>query len=374
MIIYIFVILWVMVFAGLAQHIDINTTPDNRDKLDVSQLYKDNGKYHSLNVCYAFILSSFALIFVGGGRYFVGTDYGSYYRLFNDYAESLMDSALKLDEPGYHLICKLIKIMGGNDGAYPIIVASILTIGITLYIIYQNSNQLLLASILYLFTCWTVSFNAIRQCLATTFVFCGYRAIKERRLWEYVLWVFIGFLFHRSAVCLIFPYFFIYNDLTLRNMLFLFLGCIVFLYSYDRVFNITGVILDKEFINIEYGSYNFKEVNRLRIIVHCVPAIFFLPIIFRQKKRILDNQKFWINILLFSAAISIAAMNSPYLLRIRIFFSPFVVLAISGLINELKTENKKLISLIISIFYGIFFLYETYSSYTLHNYHFIWER
>ena len=199
-------------------------------------------------------------------------------------------------------------------------------------------------------------------------------AIRDRKIWNYALWVGVAFLFHRSAICMIFPYFFIHNEISYRNMLLLILGCVIFLNSYDYVFNFTGAILDKEFNLENLGGYNLREVNRFRIIFYCFPAVLFFIWTMIQRNTISYLHRFWMNILLFKASISLAAMNSPYLSRMGIYFSPFLILAYCGLINYIPRENRKIISCGLCIYSGIFFLFEMHNSSSLRYFHFIWER
>ncbi len=371
MIVYFLVFIWVLVLAGIAEQLDFKTI-GNDSAESITLTVKTVP--HTSNACYAYILASIGMILIAGLRYYVGSDYGGYYLRWSKYAEELGDSILRLDEPGYRLICAFFKSVGIMDGAYPIFVASVLTIGLVLFIIYRNSFQLCLASILFFLIYWTSGFNAIRQCLAATFVFCGYESLRDRKIWNYIIWVGVAFLFHRSAICMIFPYFFIHNKITYINMLLLIFGCIIFLYSYDIVFDFTGAILDKEFNLENLDSYNIRKVNRLRVFFNCVPAGFFFLWEITRRKSISYCQTFWVNILLFKAAISLAAMNSPYLSRMGIYFSPFMILAYCGLIKEIPVKHRNFLSLGVCILHSIFIFYEIYHSSSLRYFQFIWQR
>ncbi len=368
---YYFVILWVIIFGGLADQMDANLLPTD---LDINNFEKTKKICHTPNAKHAFLAVSIILTLTAALRYRVGTDYGGYYVNWEMYAEDFINSAIHLDEPGYRLICALFKAIGIRDGAFPVFTAATITIGLSLFIVYRNTDKLGLASILFLFIYWVASFNAVRQCLATTFVFCGYNALRNKRLREYAIWVGIGFLFHRSAICMIFPFFFIHNKLSIINMILLLIGCIIFLQSYDLAFDFTGAILDKEFNMETLDSYNLNKVNRLRVLANCAPAAFFFGQALLQKKIVSYNQNFYINILLFKAAISIAAMNSPYLSRMGIYFSPLLIMALCGLINEIPKDKRKFFVFCMCFFYGYFFLYEIKHSSALRYFQFIWQR
>ena len=371
MIVYFLVFLWVVVIAGIAEQLDFKSI-ENDSKESITLTVKS--VTHTSAACFAYILVSIGLVLIAGLRYYVGADYGGYYLRWSKYAEELGYSILRLDEPGYRLICAFFKFVGIIDGAYPIFVTSVLTIGLALFVVYRNSYKLWLASILFYLIYWTSGFNAVRQCLAATFVFCGYESLRDRKICKYLIWVGIAFLFHRSAICMIFPYFFIHSKISYINMLLIVLGCIIFLQSYDFVFDLTEVILDKEFNFENLEGYSFRKVNRLRIFFNCVPAGLFFIWEMTRRKTISYNQTFWMNILLFKAAISLAAMNSPYLSRMGIYFSPFMILAYCGLIKEIPVEQRKVLAFGLCILYSIFTFYEIYHSSSLRYFQFIWQR
>ena len=160
------------------------------------------------------------------------------------------------------------------------------------------------------------------------------------------------------------------------NMIYLIIGCIIFLKSYDLAFDFTGAILDKEFNveNIEFYTYNIKKVNRLRVLANCAPAAYFFYTTIIQKKTITNLQKISVNILLVKAAISISAMNSPYLSRMGIYISPFQILSLSELIKHLPVKTRNTIMYLMCLFYGIFFYFEVHGAAKLKHFYFIWDR
>ncbi len=371
MIVYYIVILWVVMISGLAEKLDYKPSSSVSEASLPIQRIKIS---HSVNATYIFILASLVLVLVAGLRYCVGNDYGAYYHSSNKYTDGLWKSIISLDEPGYRLIVAFFRLIGINDGAYPVFVASAITIVIALFVVYRNSSHLWLSSILFVLLYWSSGFNAVRQCLAATFVFCGYSALRDKKIFRYGICVGIAFLFHRSAICMLFPYFFIHNKISITNMLMLILGCVVFLHSYDYAFDFTGAILDKEFNLEEIGGYNLNKVNRLRILYNCFPAAIFFIQTIKQKNKISYLHTFWVNILMFNAAISLSAMNSPYLSRMGIYFSPFLILAYCGLIHDMYKKQQKVFSWGICVYCGIFFLYESYKSSSLNHFQFIWQR
>ena len=114
--------------------------------------------------------------------------------------------------------------------------------------------MLLPATLLYIFLgCWHGAFNGIRQYLAAAIIFSGVNFIKERKFWKYALIVFIAFLFHSSAILMIFPYFIANNKVSLSNILFLITASIVILFSFSEVLQFTGFLLNENLSDEGYG-------------------------------------------------------------------------------------------------------------------------
>ena len=54
------------------------------------------------------------LIFVSGFRYYVGTDYGGYFKGFGHYAASFWPSLKELNEPGIAFVAKMVSFFSSN--------------------------------------------------------------------------------------------------------------------------------------------------------------------------------------------------------------------------------------------------------------------
>ncbi len=365
MIIYIFVILVVCCCAYFCQQ---------QDKLWLeSHCGNEEVKiHHCWQTSYIFTFLTIGIILVAGLRYKVGTDYSAYYRNWDIFASGFLYSLTKLDEPGYRGICYLGMKLGFKDGSFAIFVASAITIGIGYYTIYKNIQNLFIPMILFIaMGCWHASFNAVRQCLAAMIVFYGYPYLKERKLFIYSLCVFGAYLFHKSAIVMIIPFFLLNFKINPRNIAFFVLGAILLLHSYEYVFRFTEEVLGND-IDIEnLDEYTFKQVNRLRVLANSAPAFVFLYYIFIKK---ISFNLFYINIMLLNMMISIITMNSPYLARMGIYIRPFMTIAIAECFERIpKHSRKKIEPLIIFLYLGMF-LYEVCVSAHLKNYQWIWNK
>ncbi len=316
-----------------------------------------------------FAFTAIALIFVAGLRYAVGTDYFAYLNIYKQYANEFWDSILTLDEPGFKFICWISVLIGG-DGFTAIFLASLVTVFLFLRTIYKNTDMLLPATLLYIFLgCWHGAFNGIRQYLAAAVIFAGVRFIKEKKFWKYAFIVFIAFLFHSSALIMIFPYFIARNKISLPNILFLIISSVIILFSFSEVVEFTGFILNGDIS--QTGEYLTHSVNIFRILVAIAPALFFL--FTYQKRPFTKEQNFWINMLILNAVMMVATSNSAYLARMGIYTAPFSTLGIPELINGLDQKEKKIATYIILILFFAYWVYEIYSSASLNNFNWVFN-
>lgn len=358
--IYYIVVFCVVLFCTWAQKYDykiIDTTSTEKIK-------------HTSSTKMFFVFAVIVLIFVAGFRYHVGADYGAYYRGCENYSNSFFKHLISLNEPGIRLIAKIVTIFKGNGFVF-IFLCSLITIVLCARVIYKNTNMLLPATLLYVFLgCWHGSFNGVRQYMAAAIVFSGLRFIKEQKFWKYALVVFIAFLFHSSAIVMIFAYFIAYNKISLRNIALLIGASLIILFSFTEVLEFTGFLLQEDLT--DEGAYLTRSVNTLRILVAIAPAIFFLLVY--QNKTITKEQRFWFNMLILNGIVMFATSNSAYLARMGIYTAPFSAIGIPELMKGSNIKQKKTVTAIILISFAMFWLYEIQKSSSLNDFTFIWQK
>ncbi len=315
-------------------------------------------------------LVAITLIFVSGLRYYVGTDYGAYYKIFDNPVSTLESSIKELDEPGFPILAKIISWFT-TDGAVFIFVTAAFTIGAILYVTYKNSDAYLFSSLLFIFTgVWYGSFNGIRQYFAAAIICLGHRLIFEKKFWKYLLCVFLAFLVHKSAIVMIIPYFILRNKITFRNIFLLTLGSIILLYNYEMIFSLLGGLNDNT-IDMS-NAYTFSQVNILRVIVNVIPAIFCLFLYSNSEKD--EVTTFYLNILITYALLSIVGMNSPYLSRVNIYLGVLLPLSMGKLIIFKDKKFELIMKSIIVVLYFLFCFYEISISADLNTFKWIWQR
>lgn len=356
--VYFLTVLAVMLFSWLAQSADQPYSSQNGLQVQ-----------HSQSAGFFYFLAILVLVFVSGLRYYVGTDYGAYYYGYKTYAQSLSQAILTLSEPGYPLIAR-IAILIHDDGATAIFLAAVVTIWPALMVIYRHTDRLLLASLLFIFLgCWDGSFNGVRQYLAATMLFCGYEALESRNLRKYLFWVFIAFLFHRSAIVMAALYFVVYRKVNTRNLLLVFFGSILALRLYNQVLAFASWVTESDYsLKDEYAAH---AVNILRVFAAAAPAVVFLALLWNTPKD--EQTTFHLNLLVLHAAFRVATMNSALLYRIGIYTTLFQVLAIPVLLKRVNPSTRKAVTAAMVPLFAIFWWYEISHGEPV-VFRFIWER
>lgn len=309
-------------------------------------------------------LSAAVMIFIAGSRYYVGSDFGGYYRGLRTYAPRLGEALRTFDEPGLPLIASIVKLFT-NDGAWLIMTCSVLTIGLFLIVCYKNERSYLMASLLFFFTIWDGTFNGVRQYLASAVLFCGHRCIYDKKFIKWLITVLLATAVHSSAIVMVTLYFLLRNKVRIRNILLLAVGTYIVSANYDVIFSFLGFADESELT-----SYAARSVNVLRIMVACAPAVMCLFV--NLKKEMTAEDTFYTNAMVVHGAAMIAASNSAYLARIGIYTGPFVVVALPKM---LRTENKYVEMLMrvgTLVLYGIFWYVEVSGSPDLNNFRFVW--
>lgn len=311
-------------------------------------------------------LCAFVLIFVAGSRYYVGTDFGAYYRGIKIYGSRLEEAIKTFDEPGLPLIARIV----GNftdDGSWFIMICSLLTIGLYLITLYRNGTNYCMMSVLFMFLVWDGTFNGVRQYFASAILFFGHRYIYDKKIWKWAITVFIASCFHISAVVMFVLYFLLRNQVKVRNIILLAVCTYIISANYDKIFSFIGFLKDEEMV---MNSYATKSVNVLRILVSCAPAI--LCLIIYINRDVSKEKTFYINALVIHGSAMISASNSTYLARIGIYTAPYVVVSLPKLLNLDNKAIEKILRVGVLALYFIFWYIELSKNSSTRNYQWIW--
>lgn len=300
-------------------------------------------------------LSAATLITVAGLRYYVGTDYGGYYNGYPRWYQEFKSSWQNWDEPGLPTIAKLLYPIS-EDGAVFIFVLAALTIGLFCFTIAKHSDTFFFSLMLYIFTsCWSGCFNGVRQYLAAAVFFAGHHLMYERKFIKFCLLVFAAASFHITALVLLPMYFLITQVLDLKKIVFIIVSGITLIFSYDFLFQLVGVMKDNETGGAETG-YAQNEIHPLRILIALAPVLLYFLLLLQQK-GFTGTENFYMGLIFVRAAFIFATSNSAYLNRVDIYFTPFICIGLSKLVQKFPKEQQFLLKSITLILYLIVWYY-----------------
>lgn len=303
------------------------------------------------------ILASLNWILLSGLRHLtIGADtikYGYFFEqaksiswstLLKDAVNIFFHGALGKD-PGYIVFQKLFQLICTNYRVYLIFIAVIFTIPLGIWI-YKNSADPFISFLIY--SCMFYSFFAItgiRQTIATVMVVVvGYRYIKERRLWIFLLIILVAAGIHYSAICF-FPFYFMAdNEISDRFLLLsggTFAGIIIFK---EGIFRLGSRL-------IGYDQYlPYEEAGTTKVFT--LFLIFLALVTLIKRKEILTNNpqaKHYINALIIAVLLVPLTYINPSAMRVLQYFSFFIMLLVPEIINSFKRKEKIFVFLIVSV-------------------------
>lgn len=322
-----------------------------------------------------FMILFFSVMF--GMRYKVGTDHLAYLHIYistNIYG----DSDLFRFEPLFRIITTICS----NFNTHPIIYFSIWAfIQITFFLLaFKNELYLFPSLIFFLFFNGEFMFwmNGIRQALAMCIWLYSIRYIYTKKLWHYLFWGIIAFLFHKSAIILVVFYPILKNGRdyfkSIPLQLVLFVLAIVIRNVFDTfILQFESVVTQFQNLISGYESYSMDKMldeldndvggSGLAFLFKSVVWIVIILYSKRLKSFYCSNKFNVIYFLFFIGVLAEYAIPSGAI----VFYRPFryffifktVILAyfLYYLFRDNKLKYNKLLAYILIIsFVGIFYL------------------
>lgn len=261
------------------------------------------------------------------------------------------------------------------DIRFFIICSSIITL-IPIYATVKRHSRNCFMS-LYLYVCMGClgeSFNIIRQAIALGIIFYCYRYVVEKKLFNFILGVFVAALFHQTALVAILICFLVNEKKTNRTI------------AKFLVLIIGVVLVTAVGIPVFVKIYKVNNYSDLIVSGEGVPLLIFyimLGIIFyiilrcpqkdmkEERKR---EQKNLFVIYSLGVTVQILAIGFSILNRLTIYFMIFAILFIPGILDNMKDVRERTIAkTAIYGLYTLWFIYELYKDYSgVVPYTFMW--
>mgnify|MGYP002519367365 CR=1 FL=1 len=311
---------------------------------------KNNYSYKNVyGLAYGFLMLSF--VFMSGFRYYVGTDYGAYYKAVYTW-ENVKESFINFDEPIIKLITYLVRNIV-NDGLAVIFVLALLTVGLCFYGISKyDEGHLSDTLLLYIFLgVFGFSFNGVRQALAVAFIFAF--SGKKNSTLKNVIIILFAFLIHKSALFVLPILIIARRKIDTKQVIIIIVSAFVVPFFFDRFYSFMGV----SSLNLEAMEYATHAINPIRVIVSFAPLVLLL--LLKNKRIFLDKYNFLVNMVFINAMLTVTTANSALLNRMVQYTCIYISLYIPKYKQYMKTRNDELLFMgIILILYFAFWKYE----------------
>ncbi|MEH6552217.1 MAG: EpsG family protein [Pseudomonadales bacterium] len=277
---------------------------------------------------YSWYLVIFLFALMVGLRYEVGGDWGSYLRHFDFILYYDFSEVLGRGDPGYYGINWIVADNGGSI-LWVNLVCAFIAIGGLHYFCRNQPLPWLALYVAVPYLIIVVCMGYSRQAAALGFALIGLTALGKHQLKQFVFWVILGALFHKTAVLLI-P---IAALSSSKNKFwnFIWVGIMAAAAAYvlivDDVDHLIGAYIEDDYAFASQGA-------QIRVFMNVVPAVLLLLF---HKRLFYDKaeRKLWVILALISLvcipALSYSATAvdrmALYLLPIQLFvFSrlPFI--------------------------------------------------
>lgn len=185
----------------------------------------------------------------------------------------------------------------------------------------------------------------MRQLIAIVIISLGYKKIEEKKFLEYLLYVIIALLFHKSAIIGIIIYFFDKVNLNIKKTIILFVVFPFLIKFFSYIVQIVILFFPKykRYEGYLKSSYYGQEVmrNSLLNIYIILTTLFFLFFIFYFYDRYKLKKNYMKNMAIIYILITFYMNKLPILYRVREYF----VLGLAVILSH-NIKGKKICSYI----------------------------
>ena len=266
--------------------------------------------------------------------------------------KSLLD--FSLIEPGFDLYMAVCKSLC-DDFQFFLAASAIASILPIMFLYVKESEHSLVSISLFVgIAPFTMFFSGLRQSIAMGMGAICYFCCKKNRFLLFLLFVFLAFLFHQSAIILLLMYPLMHIKLSRKYMvvvLILFVICLVF---NDKIFEFLLSVSDR------YESrYTISNTYSYKYLVLLLMLLFYAFLIPDDSTEIIPLR----NLLLLSLMIQCLALVNNVAMRLNYYYLIFIPILIPKVIDGAKAENKKTAKLsecVFVIFFIAWFFKEAY--------------
>lgn len=263
-------------------------------------------------------------------------------------------------EPGYSLFVNINKFLVG-DFQFLLFSCAIISLVPVMALYLKESNHSILTIALFVGVApFTMFFSGLKQSIAMGLGIICYYFCKNNKILPFLLFVYIAYMFHQSAVILLLMYPLTHVKITKKWIpptIALYLTCLF----YNK--QIFGVLLklnknyEADYVISETGSYVFLVLLLLFTI--------FSVVVMKEDSNELIGLR---NLLILSLFIQCFAPINTVAMRLNYYYLLFIPVLIPKIIDNCKDRYKQIVRFVEVIFILFFIFWFFNEAYTGTNY------
>lgn len=263
-------------------------------------------------------------------------------------------------EPAYYFIIKIVSLF--TDNFQWVIAISALISVVPIWRLYRKDGQNGLVVMLLFLTIapFPMYFSGLRQAMAMAFVVPCYRYCKEKKLWKFLLTVFLAFFFHKSALIMVLIYPIYHLRLKKQIHILYLLPMMALIYIYNApIFTFLSYIFYSGFME----GVVLKETGAYEILLLLGLLLIYCFLLVDQDK--VDDEIIGLrNILVLCVFLQTFTGINSLVMRLNYYFLLFVPLLIDKIMRYSDEKYNVLIKVSKVLMIAFFAVYYFYHAYT----------
>lgn len=313
------------------------------------KIYAHNRKGY-VERAYIIFMGVIFSFFMGVRSFEVGKDTVAYQRIFFSLGSIPLNRELPLSISGYpiyRLLCKFVYVVLGREYRYFLLVTAIITITGLLYFIKKYSSDVFFSVPLFLlYYMYFNSWNASRQYLAIAFSLIAVALADRKKMGLSALFMMFA-IFTHNTIAIMLSFYVAYFMKWNKRRIALILIAMIAVFSFSDIIVVMlqffpryQTLYLQAFLSGNMKLFGGTAQGRKAIVSLLFFVVSILCYCFRREK--INTKMEWV-ILLFTSIelfIGIFFRSNSMILRLQMYFSPYLVVYIANAIEETKFSNS----------------------------------
>lgn len=319
-------------------------------------LKKNNIKIQSENY---FLLPVFIILFLflSFRSKNIGLDMDNYHYYFDLCGTLSITDYFKCGgfEFGYRIYNFIMYYLLNGNFNLMIVITSFLSLIGVYYFIKENSNDYFMSIMLFIMFNYFIYYTCtLRQVLAISALLIGVQYIKKRKIFPFILFVFLATMFHKTSIAFLILYPLYNYELKEKYVICYLIGNLFLFILKKPIVIIFTTLVYRQYIN--YGDTSGSGYMMLAFLFLIALLLFVL---FKNNKELYKKNRLFYYMILISLPFQILATYQGLLARIVLYFTYSLIILIPNVLHSIKDAKiKKYLVIIFYILLSIFFIRE----------------